>query len=97
VNDDQAKRYGISLACICLSAAIASTIWKVAYVYTCVFFVAPSMFEQLIATGFARPRDRNKLDDRSKFQWHGMAIKTAILLILVGLAISVPPLRRLGT
>jgi hypothetical protein len=96
VNVSELKRYGAILAKFCSIAAILSVIWKVPYSYTAIGFAVWAFVGHLIAIDDDLPGGWSNPDGSALFPWVELAIKAAVLLILIGLAFFVPALRTVG-
>jgi hypothetical protein len=90
------KRYGIVLTMICMTTAILSAFWKVPYLYTFIGFAAWIFAGHLITIDDDFPGGWSNPDGSSPLPWRELAIKTAVLLGLVGLIFFFPALRALG-
>ncbi|WP_371763455.1 hypothetical protein [Massilia sp.] len=90
------KRHGIILAMFCSIAVILSLIWKVPYLYMAIGFAAWAFGGHLITVDDDLPDGWNNSDGNIPFPWAELAVKAAVLLILVGLVLFIPKLRTLG-
>jgi hypothetical protein len=90
------KRYGVILAMFCSIAVILSLIWKVPYLYTAIGFAAWAFGGHLITIDDDLPGGWSSPDGSIPFPWAELAVKAAVLLILVGLVLFIPKLRTLG-
>jgi hypothetical protein len=96
VSVSEVKRYGITLAQCCSIAIILSLIWAVPYLYTAIGFAVWALAGHLITIDDDLPGGWSNPDGSVPFPWIELAIKAAVLLVLVGLVFFVPALQRLG-
>lgn len=90
------KRYGISMAMTCLVALALSSLWKVPYLYTAIGFAAWAFAGHLVTIDDDLSGGWSNPDGSISFPWVELAVKAAILLVLIGLAVLIPGLRSLG-
>lgn len=90
------KRYGIILAMICSIAVILSLIWQVPYLYTAIAFAVWAFTGHLITIDDDLPGGWSNPDGSIPFPWAELAIKAAVLFVLLGLVFFIPVLRTLG-
>ncbi|MCS0585172.1 hypothetical protein NX784_26645, partial [Massilia pinisoli] len=96
VGVSKRKRYGIMLAMVCSTAVILSLIWNVPYLYTAIGFAVWAFAGHLITIDDDVPGGWSNPDGSIPFPWAELAIKGAVLLAFLGLALLIPALRTLG-
>jgi len=96
VSVSESKRYGVIIATICSIAVMLSLIWAVPYLYTAIGFAVWALVGHLITIDDDVPGGWSNPDGSVPFPWVELAIKAAVLLILVGLVFFIPALQTLG-
>lgn len=96
MSDSELKHYGVVLAAVCVTALILSLIWRVPYLYTTIGFAVWVFGGHLITVDDDFPGGWSNPNGDIPFPWAELAIKAALLLGLLWLALSFPALRRLG-
>lgn len=84
------------VALFCSIAVMLSSIWAVPYLYTGIGFAIWALAGHLITMDDDLPRGWSNPEGDIPFPWAELAMKVAVLLVLVGLAFYVPALRKLG-
>lgn len=90
------RRYGIVLGTFSSLSVILSLIWRVAYLYTAIGVAVWSLGGHLITIDDDLPGEGSNPDGSIPFPSAELAIKAAVLLVLVGLVFFFPLLRTLG-
>ena len=90
------KRYGFALAAYLSLSIILSLIWRVSYLYTAIGFAVWAFGGHLITLDDDLRGGWDNPDGGIPFPWAALAIKAAVLLLLVGLVFYFPVLRTLG-
>ncbi len=90
------KRYGIILAMMCLIALALSLFWEVPYLYTAIGFAVCAFGGHIVTIDDDLPGGWSNPDGSMPSPWGELAIKAAILLVLIWLALLNPGLRSFG-
>jgi len=96
VSVPKVKRYGIILAMMCLIALALSLFWEVPYLYTAIGFAVCAFGGHIVTIDDDLPGGWSNPDGSMPSPWGELAIKAAILLVLIWLALLNPGLRSFG-
>jgi hypothetical protein len=91
------KQCGLILAVVCTASIILALVWRVPYLYTAIGFAVWAFAGHLITIDDDFPGSWGNPDSDIPFPWAALAMKAAVLLGLLWLAVSVPALRQFDT
>jgi hypothetical protein len=90
------KPYLIVSVAVLVSALVLSAIWHVPYIDTLTGVAGLVFVGHLITVDEDMPGGWNNPDGKTPLRWRGLAVKGALVLVLVACEIGVPSLREFG-
>jgi hypothetical protein len=95
-KEPRTKPYLILCVAVLVSAVLLSAIWHVPYIDTLTAFAGLTFVGRLITVDEELPGGWNNPDGKTPLRWRGLAVKGALVLVLVACEIGVPSLREFG-
>jgi len=93
---DRLRNISLAVAGVAIAAVLLSLIWHVPYLYTFIGVAAWAFVGHIVTADDDAPGGWSDPHGAVPFPWHVLAIKAAILALLVTVAVIFPSLRTLG-
>ena len=93
---DRRRNISLAVAGVAIAAVLLSLIWHVPYLYTFIGVATWAFVGHIVTADDDAPGGWSNPNGAVPFPWHVLAIKAAILALLVTVAVIFPSLRTLG-
>ena len=86
----------MAVAGVAIAAVLLSLIWRVPYIYTLIGAAAWAFVGHIVTADDDAPGGWSNPNGAVPFPWQALAVKAALLALLVAVAVIFPGLRTLG-
>ena len=93
---DRQRNVFFAISGVTIAAVLLSLIWHVPYLYTLIGAAAWTFVGHIITADDDAPGGWSNPDGTIPFPWHELAVKAALLALLITIAVILPGLRTLG-